>query len=82
MNFGMIKTACVSPQLRVADVAFNQTQLMHAVDTAAARGVKVLVTPELSLTGYTCADLFLGNALLEAADGTEWVWRAARLSGF
>ena len=68
MNFGMIKTACVSPQLRVADVAFNQTQLMHVVDTAAARGVKVLVTPELSLTGYTCADLFLGNALLEAAD--------------
>lgn len=63
MNF--IRVACASPELRVADVDFNCTQILTAMDVASSRGVSIILFPELSLTGSTCADLFTQSVLLK-----------------
>ena len=61
----VMRAALAVPALRVADVAFNQTQILHRMEEAAASGATVLALPELCLTGYTCADLFLSDLLRE-----------------
>lgn len=65
---GFIKVAAVSPELRVADCAFNSVKITEAVFAAAERGVSLLVFPELCVTGYTCADLFLQKSLTDGAE--------------
>ncbi len=67
-NFGFVKVGVDSPEVRVADVAFNAGAIVSAAERAAAAGVKILCLPELSLTGYTCGDLFYQPALLSAAE--------------
>ena len=67
MKHGFIKVAAVTPEIQVADVTFNTEQIKKAMDDAKEYGVKVLVFPELALTGYTCADLFYHDVLLEAS---------------
>lgn len=67
MNYGFFRVAAASLKLRVADPAYNKEEIKRAVDTAVSRGVRLLVTPELSLTGYTCADLFFSAQLQSAA---------------
>ena len=64
MNYGFIKTAASSLKLKVADVTFNTSIIKKAIDSALEKKVKLLVTPELSVTGYTCADLFFARTLL------------------
>ena len=51
-------------KLKVADVSFNVSMIKETIDNALERGVRLLVTPELSITGYTCADLFFSRTLL------------------
>ena len=67
MKHGFIKTATVSPELRVADTAYNAEKIIAAIHAANAENVSLLVFPELCVTGYTCADLFLQRTLLDAA---------------
>ena len=67
MKHGFIKTATVSPELRVADTAYNAEKIIEAIHMADAENVSLLVFPELCVTGYTCADLFLHRTLLDAA---------------
>ncbi len=67
MKHGLIKVAAASPAIRVADPAYNATALAGAAKEAADVGVRVLVFPELCLTGYTCADLFYNQTLLSGA---------------
>ena len=67
MQDGFVKVAARTPEVRVADVAFNLRQCVDAVRDAADDGAKVIVLPELCLTGYTCEDLFWQDALLDAA---------------
>ena len=67
MKNGFIRAACASPELKVADCAFNAEKMAEAIGDAAAKGVRLLVFPELSLTGYTCGDLFSQRVLLEGA---------------
>src|SRR5262249_31611282 len=55
------------PNLRVADCGFNAERLLGLMARAQTEGVAVLVFPELSLTGYTCADLFHQPTLQKAA---------------
>ena len=55
---GFIRAAAVSPALRVADCAYNVEQIIEAMQAFAAENVQLLCLPELSLTGYTCSDLF------------------------
>ena len=59
MYDGFIKAAAITPQIRVADPVFNSEQIMISMREAAAEGAKILVFPELAITGYTCGDLFL-----------------------
>ncbi len=68
MKDGFVKVAAVSPVVTVADVAANEKAIAEAVKEAEKRGAKIIVCPELCLTGYTCGDLFLQDTLLAAAE--------------
>ena len=67
MRDGFIKVAAVSPKIRVADAAYNSKVICEGIREAAREGAKVIVFPELSITGYTCGDLFLQETLLTGA---------------
>ena len=67
MRDGFIKVAAVSPKIRVADAAYNSKVICEGIREAAREGAKVIVFPELSITGYTCGDLFLQETLLAGA---------------
>ncbi len=68
MNYGFVKTACATPTIRVADCSYNSEQIISQISLAAQRGVSLVVFPELCVTGYTCADMFLHKFLLEQAE--------------
>lgn len=68
MNYGFIRAAAASLKLKVADPDYNKEQIKKAVDRACDEHVRLLVTPELSITGYTCADLFFTKALQDKAE--------------
>lgn len=68
MKDGFISVACGTPKLRLADCAYNAEQTFQMMRSAEKAGVKVLVLPELGLTGYTCGDLFTQDALLRGAE--------------
>ena len=59
MKDGWIKVAAATPHVKVADPRYNAAQIRLQIEEAARQGVQILVFPELSLTGYTCGDLFL-----------------------
>ena len=65
MKYGFIKVAAASPEVIVADTVANSNAIIAAARRADALGVKLLVTPELGVTGYTCGDLFLQKRLLD-----------------
>ncbi|MEG1983452.1 MAG: NAD(+) synthase [Alistipes sp.] len=67
-QLGYMKVAAAIPSLQVADCEYNAQQIIALIHRAAKQGVEVTVFPELSLTGYTCADLFLQPTLLRAAE--------------
>lgn len=67
-NYGFIKVAAAIPALKVAACAYNAQEMEKLIRQAAGAGVRVVVFPELSLTGYTCGDLFLQPALIRAAE--------------
>ncbi|WP_438435173.1 NAD(+) synthase [Gorillibacterium sp. sgz500922] len=64
---GFARVAAASPELRVADCPYNADRILDVIRQAAERQVEYLVLPELCLTGYTCADLFLQRQLLDGA---------------
>ena len=66
-NLGFVRVAAAVPTLRVADCKYNAEQIRLQIDEAIAEGVEVVCFPELSLTGYTCADLFFTQALQQSA---------------
>lgn len=68
MNYGLFRVAAVSLKLKVADPEYNKEEIKKAIDEAVKEGVRLLVTPEFSITGYTCADLFLTKALQKSAE--------------
>ena len=67
MKDGFISVACGTPPLRLADCDYNAEQTFTMMRAAEQAGAKVLVLPELGLTGYTCGDLFYQDALLRGA---------------
>lgn len=68
MNYSMIRVACASPKMKVANPSYNKEEIKAVIDEAVEKGVKILVLPELSVTGYTCADLFFSSALQAEAE--------------
>lgn len=79
MKNGFVKVAAATPDIRVADVEFNTQNIINAMEEAQKNGAKILVFPELCVTGYTCSDLFdhsvllkdSRKALLEIAENTN-----------
>ena len=67
MNDGFIKVAAVTPEVTVADTQKNAKIICDDILQATALGAKIIVFPELCLTGYTCADLFYHDVLLKNA---------------
>ncbi len=68
MKDGFIKVAAVTPEIRVADCEFNAKSIISDAKKAAKQGAKIIVFPELCITGYTCGDLFLQQTLLDGAE--------------
>lgn len=64
---GFVKIAAVTPQIKVADCTYNAETICDGIDTAVQAGAKVIVFPELCITGYTCGDLFWQDLLLKEA---------------
>lgn len=67
MKNGFVKVAAATPDIRVADVEFNTQNIINAMEEAQKNGTKILVFPELCVTGYTCSDLFDHSVLLKAS---------------
>ena len=67
MKHGFLKVAAMTPKIRVADPEYNAKEICKGIGEAFAKGAKIIVFPELCLTGYTCGDLFLQELLLEQA---------------
>ena len=56
--FGFYRFAAVSPELKVADIAFNTAEIIKTAQECTKNEVSAVVFPEMSITGYTCGDLF------------------------
>ena len=67
MKDGYIRAAAATPKIRVADPDYNELQLERQLEEAEIAGAKIVVFPELSLTGYTCRDLYWQTPMLEGA---------------
>ena len=67
MRQGFVKTAAVTPKIRVADTRYNAEVIISGVREAADAGAKIIVLPELCITGYSCGDLFWQEKLLSGA---------------
>jgi len=67
MKDGFLKVAAATPDIRVADVAYNTERICGLIDEAVKAGAKIIVFPELCVTGYTCGDLFTQDVLLADA---------------
>ena len=68
MYFGLMRVAAIAPKVKVADCVYNASQIIEEASKAANEGARVIVTPELGITGYTCGDLFHQITLLDAAE--------------
>ena len=68
MKHGFIKVAAAIPELRVADCAFNASKIKELIVKASEEGVEIVCFPELSITSYTCGDLFFQKKLLDDAE--------------
>lgn len=64
MRHGFVKVASATPDIRVADVAYNKEQICRLIEETASEEAKIVAFPELALTGYTCGDLFTQDVLL------------------
>ena len=65
MNYGFVKVAAAIPSVQVADCDYNEKHIENMVLQAEGKGVEIICFPELSITSYTCADLFGQQILLD-----------------
>ena len=66
-NFGFVKVAAAIPRVEIADCIYNEREIYNQIVEAVHRNVQIIVFPELSITAYTCGDLFGHTLLLEQA---------------
>lgn len=67
MHQGFVRTSAMTPKIKVADCEYNVGIICDLIDEAVAKDTKIIVFPELCITGYTCGDLFLQDTLLKGA---------------
>jgi NAD+ synthase (glutamine-hydrolysing) len=70
MNYGFVRIATATPQIRVADCEHNGNVIIEQIKEAYGNSASLIVFPELCITGYTCGDLFLQSTLLKSAENT------------
>ena len=68
MKYGIIKVASAVPTVKVADCNANTKEIELLIAQASSQGAEVVVFPELSITGYSCQDLFRQQLLIDAAE--------------
>ena len=68
MNHGFVKIASAIPTLKVADCKYNVQEIESLVALAQGKSIEIICFPELSITGYTCGDLFAQQLLLDEAE--------------
>lgn len=68
MNNGFVKIATAIPGVKVGDCKYNAEQIESLIIQAEGKGVEIICFPELSITGYTCADLFAQQLLIDEAE--------------
>lgn len=79
MRHGFVKTAAATPLIEVADCFHNTERILELVREMNSAGAKIMVFPELCITGYTCGDLFWHNTLLQdAKQRLIWLARETR----
>ena len=67
MNFGYVRVAAAVPHMKVAACTYNASEIKKQITEAVQEGIEVICFPELSITGYTCADLFFTQQLQKDA---------------
>lgn len=67
-NYGFCRVGAAIPRVSVADCEFNLQEIKKLISQAAEKNIKILSFPELSITGYTCNDLFLHDLLLKKTE--------------
>lgn len=78
-NYGFIRTAAAVPAVRVADVTYNVAEICRLAGEAFEKEVSLVAFPELSLTGYSCGDLFGQSLLIKGAeDGVKKIVEYSR----
>jgi NAD+ synthase (glutamine-hydrolysing) len=65
MNHGFVKVGAAVPRIKVADCSYNANNIINMINKAQAEGIVAVAFPELSITGYTCADLFHQKILID-----------------
>ncbi|MDD2961370.1 MAG: NAD(+) synthase [Muribaculaceae bacterium] len=78
-EYGFIKIATSIPKVNVADCEFNTSSLISIISQAGSQNVEVLLCPELSVTAYTCGDLFAQSVLLDSAEHSVEIIRKESL---
>ena len=78
MRDGYIKVAAVTPKVSVADTKFNVEEICKRIKECEGQGAKIIVFPELCVTGYSCGDLFFQELLLR--QGVEGLYAIADFS--
>lgn len=74
MQHGFIKVASAIPATKVADCRFNTQEINRLIHHASRQGVEIICFPELAVTGYSCADIFAQQLLLQRAeDAVAWL---------
>ncbi len=68
VDFGLLRIAVATPELRVADVDFNVAEIRKIARLAYRKKCRLVLYPELCLTGYTCADLFFQQQLQQKVE--------------
>ncbi len=66
-KYGFIRIGAIVPKIKVANINYNVKEILKEIKSADSEGLSIVTTPELSITGYTCADLFKQDLLLEEA---------------
>lgn len=67
MYQGFVRAAAMTPKIKVADCEYNVDRICELIDEAVGKDARIIVFPELCLTGYTCGDIFLQDTLLQGA---------------
>jgi len=67
-KYGFVRVGAAVPEIKISNVSFNIKEIKKYMDEAYKKGVEITVFPELSITGYTCADLFQNELLLDQAE--------------